>query len=188
LAYRNTKGFIKKLRYVLLDMDKTKDEMPEYLKSELDEIFKAGKNPRYFRRTMQDFYFIWYIISDINLEMVKHHRLNIKSEIKEIIIYLKNIPASDAYENKGLQTFYKMSNKFKEKYKMSDRKLTLTELEKLELIRNQNNKSNISGAPIFLGDDFEVDHETPLSKGGEDDLSNLKIVHKDENRAKGSKL
>jgi uncharacterized protein with ParB-like and HNH nuclease domain len=188
LAFKNTKGFIKKLKYVLLDMDKTKDELPEYLKNELDEIFKAGKNPRYFRRTMQDFYFIWHIISDLNLEMVKHQRLNIKSEIKEIIVYLKTIPASDAYENKGLHTFYEMSNKFKEKYKINDRKLTLTESEKLNLIRDQNNKSNISGAPIFLGDDFEVDHEIPLSKGGRDDLSNLKIVHKDENREKGSKF
>ncbi|MBK7466995.1 MAG: hypothetical protein IPJ43_09305 [Saprospiraceae bacterium] len=91
-ASRNIKSFIKKIKYVLLDQDKSKEELFEYLKNELDEIFKAGKDPRYFRRTMQDFYFLWLIINEINFDMIKYHRLTIKAEIKEIIKYLKTFP------------------------------------------------------------------------------------------------
>lgn len=187
IAFKNIKGFIKKLKYVLLDQDKTKDEIIDYLKNELDELFKAGKNPKYFRRTMQDFYFIYYILGDINLEMVKFHRLTIKREIAEIIRYLKNIPETDSQDNIGLNKFVKLVAEFKEKYKVQERKISLTEMQKLEMIKAQNSQSNISGAPIFLGDDIEVDHEIPISTGGLDEFENLKIVHKDENRTKGSK-
>jgi hypothetical protein len=188
LAQRNIKSFIKKLKYVLLDKDKNKEELFDYLKLELDEIFKAEKQPKYFRRTMQDFYFIWYLLSDINFEMVKHCRIEIKKEIKEIFNYLKNIPQDDWKDNSGFIKFLSLTKTFKEKYQLQERKIILSEQEKLRLIHSQNNKSNISDAPIFLGDDIEVDHEFPLSKGGKDEIENLKIVHKDENREKGSKI
>jgi hypothetical protein len=187
-AQRNIKSFIKKLKYVLLDKDKNKEELFDYLKLELDEIFKAEKQPKYFRRTMQDFYFIWYLLSDINFEMVKHCRIEIKKEIKEIFNYLKNIPQDDWKDNSGFNKFLSLTKTFKEKYQLQERKIILSEQEKLRLILSQNNKSNISNAPIFLGDDIEVDHEFPLSKGGKDEIENLKIVHKDENREKGSKI
>jgi uncharacterized protein with ParB-like and HNH nuclease domain len=187
IAQKNIKSFIKKLKYVLLDRDKSKDDLFEYLKTELDEIFKAEKQPKYFRRTMQDFYFMWYLLSDINFEMVKFHRIEIKKEIKNLFNYLKNIPESDWKDNKGFLKFINQVEIFKNKYKIQERKLLLNESEKLKLIRAQNNQSNISRAPIFLGDDIEVDHEFPISKGGKDEIENLKIVHKDENREKGSK-
>ncbi len=187
VAQKNIKSFIKKLKYVLLDKDKNKEELFEYLKSELDEIFKAEKQPKYFRRTMQDFYFMWYLLSDINFEMVKFSRIEIKKEIKEIFNYLKNIPENDWKDNRGFLKFINQVEIFKNKYKIQERKLILSESEKLNLIRAQNNQSNISSAPIFLGDDIEVDHEFPISKGGKDEIENLKIVHKDENRGKGSK-
>lgn len=187
IAQKNIKSFIKKLKYVLLDKDKNKDELYEYLKLELDEIFKAEKQPKYFRRTMQDFYFMWYLLSDINFEMVKFYRIEIKKEIKGIFNYLKNIPENDWKENKGFLKFINQVEIFKDKYKIQERKLILDENAKLQLIKAQNNQSNISSAPIFLGDDIEVDHEFPISKGGKDEIENLKIVHKDENRGKGSK-
>lgn len=187
-ASKNIKSFIKKLKYILLDKDKSKEELFDYLRNELDEVFKAGKDPRYFRRTMQDFYFIWLMINDINFEMIKFHRISLKSEIKEIFVYLKNIPENDFAENTGLNKFNNLVLEFKNKYKISERKLILTESEKLKLIESQRNISNISGAPIFLGDDIEVDHEFPIAKGGKDEIENLKIVHKDENREKGAKI
>jgi 5-methylcytosine-specific restriction endonuclease McrA len=186
-AHKNIKSFIKKLKYILLDCDKSKDELFDYLRLEIDEIFKAEKSPKYFRRTMQDFYFLWYLVSDINFEMVKYHRIEIKKEIKKMFNYLKNIPKDDWKANKGMEKFTRDSTQFKNKYKLEQRKITLNEKEKLRLIQSQNNESNISGAPIFLGDDIEVDHELPISKGGKDEIENLKIVHKDENREKGSK-
>lgn len=187
-ASRNIKSFIKKLKYILLDKDLPKEELYNYLKNELDEIFKAGKDPRYFRRTMQDFYFIWLIINDINFEMIKFHRISMKNEIKNIFCYFKNIPDTDYSENQGFKKFNDLVSEFKNKYKISERKLTLNESEKLKLIESQRNLSNISGAPIFSGDDIEVDHVIPLAKGGKDEYDNLKIVHKDENRSKGARI
>lgn len=188
IAAKNIKSFIKKVKYVLLDKDTTKDELFDYLRIELDEVFKAGKDQRYFRRTMQDFYFLWLIINDLNFDMIKLHRLSMKSQIKDMFKYLKNIPIEDNSDNRGLYQFKKMLTHFKNSYKIAERKISLTENDKLKLIENQKNVSNISGAPIFLGDDIEVDHEFPISKGGKDEIENLKIVHKDENREKGSKI
>ncbi|AEV97455.1 hypothetical protein A4D02_35740 [Niastella koreensis] len=187
-AIKNIKSFIKKLKYVLLDKDKPRDEVFDYLKHELDEIFKAGKDPRYFRRTLQDFYFIWLMISEINFEMIKYHRLQIKERVKLLFMYLKNIPLADSQNNKGLHEFLRTLNELKEEYKMIERKILLTEEHKLNLIKQQQGMSAISNAPIFLGDDIEVDHEIPISKGGKDEIENLNIVHKDENRKKGASL
>lgn len=187
-ALKNVKSFIKKLKYVLLDKDCSKEELPEYLENELNEIFKAGKSPKYFRRTMQDIYMTWFLIHEINFEMIKHHRMSIKAEIKSLFSYFKNFPEEDQQNNKGYEKFMKAVSVFREKYKVADRKLFLSENEKLELIRKQNNESNISGAPIFLGDEIELDHEFPISKGGADVIENLKVVHKDENREKGSNI
>ena len=101
--------------------------------------------------------------------------------------YLKSIPETDWKENKGMTKFTSDSRLFKAKYKLDQRKIILNEQEKLKLIKFQKNESNISGALIFLGDDIEVDHEFPISKGGKDEIYNLKIVHKDENREKGTR-
>jgi hypothetical protein len=187
-ASKNIKSFIKKIKYILLDQDKMKEELFDYLKIELDDLFKAGKDPRNFRRTMQDFYFLWLLINEINFDMIKFHRLTIKKEIKDIFKYFKNIPESESNDNKGLDSFNQKLSDFKTKYKTFERKIRLTENEKLELIGLQKSVSNISGAPIFLGDDIEVDHEFPLAKGGPDEIDNLKIVQKDENREKSSKI
>ncbi|MEQ9424594.1 MAG: DUF262 domain-containing protein [Cyclobacteriaceae bacterium] len=187
-ALKNVKSFIKKLKYVLLDKDCTKEELSEYLESELNEIYKAGKSPKYFRRTMQDIYMTWFLIHDINFEMIKHHRIAIKEEIKSMFSYFKSFPEEDQENNIGFEKFMNTFSEFRKKYQVADRKLVLSESEKLALIRKQNNESNISGAPIFLGDEIELDHEFPLSKGGEDTIDNLKVVHKDENREKGSKM
>jgi hypothetical protein len=186
-AHKNIKSFIKKLKYILLDKDKSKDELFYYLRTELDEVLKAEKKPKYFRRTMQDFYFLWYFISEINFEMIKFYRIEIKYEIKQMFNYLKNIPETDWKENRGMSKFKSDALLFKDKYKIDQRKIILSEKDKLKLIHSQKNESNISGAPIFLGDDIEVDHEFPIAKGGKDVIENLKIVHKDENREKGSK-
>jgi 5-methylcytosine-specific restriction endonuclease McrA len=65
--------------------------------------------------------------------------------------------------------------------------LKLTEEEKREFIKEQNNVSPYSGAPVFVGDDIEVDHIDSLATGGDDEKNNLQILHKDENREKSAK-
>ncbi|YAF95719.1 MAG: HNH endonuclease [Nodularia sp. CChRGM 3473] len=55
------------------------------------------------------------------------------------------------------------------------------------MLKEQGNVCAISGAPLFIGDEIEVDHSIPLSIGGADSTENLQIVHKDSNRIKGAK-
>ena len=102
--------------------------------------------------------------------------------------YLKNIPESDFTNNSGFNKFQLALDIFRANYQKQSRKLRLSETEKLDLIKQQDGKSSISDAPIFLGDDIEVDHTDPLAIGGEDKIENLGIAHKDENRSKGSKI
>ena len=186
-SIKNTESFIAKLKIVLLDKDKESNELFDYLKSELDLILKGGKEPGSFRRTTQDFYILWQLLHEINLEMIRFHRISVKQDLGEIIKYIKNIPEQDIFDNNGFKKYTKLLEEFKEKYKKDVRKIKLTEQQKLQLISEQNNKSGISDAPVFLGDDIEADHTKPIAIGGKDDMSNIKIVHKDENRAKGSK-
>jgi hypothetical protein len=186
-SIKKVKSFVQKLKYVILDCDKTKDELYDYLKNELDLLFKANKETRYFKRTKQDFYIIWYLLSKINLEMVKYHRLEMKERLFNIFNYMKNIPEEAWLNNQGYNNFINLCDSFVNQYSIEHRRLTLSENEKHELIKSQQNLSPLSSSPIFLGDDIEVDHTIALAIGGSDSLENVTVVHKDENRTKGSK-
>lgn len=186
-AIKEVKAFIKKVKYVLLDQDKTKDQLFEFLRLELDELFKSGREGRYTRRTKQDIYIIWKMLLDINFEMVKYHRIQIKKDIKGIYVRLKNIPEDLHIDNKGLERFQNDLKKFKEKYSMDKRKIRLSESEKAMLIKEQGNKCSITGSPVFLGDDIEIDHIEPLAIGGKDKVENLGVTQADDNRIKGTK-
>lgn len=186
-AIKSVKSFVKKLKYVLLDENKTSSELSDYLNLELDKLYKADKESRYFRRTIQDFYFTWMLLESLNFEMVKYHRLEIKKEMQSIFAFIKNIPEEYQENNLGLKEFYERLEDFKSKYAIQTRKVRLTEDEKLQLINEQGNRSSLSEAPVFLGDDIEVDHTNPLALGGNDSRENLGIAHKEENRKKGAK-
>jgi len=186
-AIKGAEAFVKKLKTVLLDADKTKDELWEYLRTELDNIFRGGKDSRRFKRTLQDYYVLWQFLGSLNLEMVKFNRLTMKQEMKALFKYIKNIPEEEHLENKGFQKYESLLRSFKKDYKKADRKLALSEAQKLAMIKGQKNMSALSGAPMFLGDDIEVDHSHALATGGKDELENLQMTHQDENRAKGSR-
>jgi uncharacterized protein with ParB-like and HNH nuclease domain len=177
---------IKKIKYVLIDRDVSKDEISDFLRSELDSVLNGGKIESGFRRRIQDFYFVWMLIEKVNFEMVKYHRIEMKKDISKILNYAKNIPQEFHEAGKGMRQFNQLLNEFHTKYQQSDRKIRLNEKEKLDLIRKQDNKSSLSGAPIFLGDDIEIDHVTPISIGGDDSIDNLGVAHKIENREKGA--
>ncbi len=180
-------SFIYKVRLVLLDKDiPEKPELMNYLKSELDGFYKARKETSNFKRTKQDFYILWYALNPLNLQMVKHFRLEIKKELQDIFYNMKNVPPAAHSNERGAENFIKLINNFHQKYKVQVRKTKLSESEKENLIKQQGNRCAISGAPIFLGDDIEVDHKNPLALGGEDTKDNLQIAHKDSNRRKGA--
>ena len=119
--------------------------------------------------------------------MVKFHRIEMKNDILEIFKFIKTIPEEFQDGTLGYDHYMKMVSDFHDKYKKDARKIKLTEDEKRTLIKEQRNKSSLSSAPIFLGDDIEVDHIQPLAVGGKDEKDNLGIAHKEENRQKGSK-
>ncbi|HEY9297136.1 MAG TPA: HNH endonuclease [Phormidium sp.] len=186
-SIKNVESFIYKVRLVLLDKDiPEKPELMNYLKSELDGFYKARKESSSFKRTKQDFYIIWYALNPLNLQMIKHFRLEIKKELQDIFYNMKNVPPAAHSNERGAENFIKLINNFHQKYKVQARKTKLSESEKENLIKQQGNRCAISGAPIFLGDDIEVDHKNPLALGGEDTKDNLQIAHKDSNRRKGA--
>ena len=185
-SLKSVKSTIKVIKHILIDRDVTKENLSDFLQSELDYVISGGKPDKGFRRRIQDIYFLWILIRNVNFEMARFHRIQMKKEITEIFSFVKNISSRYQDNNKGIMEFQRRAAEFNNKYLTDKRRIRLNEEEVQNLIREQQNSSSISGAPIFLGDDIEVDHIKPISIGGKDDLKNLGIAHKSENRKKGS--
>lgn len=181
---KDTFTFIKKLRTLLIDRDLSDDEIDEYLKSSLDEILNPNSN-RYFRRTFQDFYFLWLFLNPINVEMLKHHRDAIREEVKNFFKYFKDLPEADS--DNGLELFNNRIDDFLSRFTAERRNLRLTSEQVKEKISKQKNICPLSNSPIYFGDDIEIDHIVPLAIGGPDTYENLQVVHKEANRKKGVK-
>lgn len=56
--------------------------------------------------------------------------------------------------------------------------------ELMTLLEEQNNTCALSGLPIRLGEEIELDHIYPVSKGGSKSLDNVHWVLKSVNRMK----
>lgn len=181
-SIKNVESLIKKLKIVLLDQDIQNENLDEYLKNELNRLFSP--HTQNARRTTQSFYLLWIILDDIKLEMIKQHRKDMKDEISNIFLGIKNTS-----ENTDVIRFFNSKvAQFKENYKVTNRRIKLTEEEKSRLISKQENVCPICKNPLFIGDEIEVDHCNPLSLGGRDSFLNLQVVHKDCNREKRAKL
>ncbi|MEG4319978.1 MULTISPECIES: DUF262 domain-containing protein [unclassified Microcoleus] len=181
---KNLESFVRKVKLILLDRDVQggKEKLDIFFGEELNLLFKAQRQVRSFRRTKQDFYILWYLLNPLNLEMVKFHRLSIKKNLQNIFSNSR-----DTSKTFTKIRFLSTVQDFHKKYAINPRQTQLSETEKLEKLRGQDNRCAISGAPLFIGDDIEVDHNTPLSIGGVDSIENLQITHSDSNRKKGSK-
>jgi len=178
---KNVETFIRKVKIILLDRDfHDSEELDEYIKNEMSKLFYSKSN----RRTTQSFYSLWIILNDINLEMVKKHRIELKKEIRDIFEKMKNIQD----EEDGLEIYKDILSTFKQKYNYNSRKINLSKNEKNNLILKQNNICPICKNALFIGDEIEVDHTNPLAIGGRDSFLNLQVVHKDCNRKKGAKI
>ena len=182
-AIKAVESFIKKIKIVLLDRDIVgeKSILYKFFADELNSLFKAQRQIRSFRRTKQDFYILWYLLAPLNLEMVKENRLDIKKDLQNFFYLLKN--DSEIYK----ATFLSKVQEFHAKYSVDKRQAKLSEADKFEMLKEQGNRCAISGTPLFIGDEIEVDHNVPISIGGVDSIENLQITHKDSNRKKGAK-
>lgn len=181
-SIKNVESFIKKLKLILLDKDISNEKMDEYLKIELNNLFSP--NRRGTRRTTQGFYSLWIILYDIKMEMVRKYRHEMKKEISDIYLGMRN-----ADENTDVVMFFRTRvAQFKDKYKTESRKIKLSDDEKNNLILKQGNICPVCKGKLYIGDEIEVDHCNPLALGGRDSFLNLKVVHKSCNREKQAKL
>lgn len=181
---KETRSFIRKVRLLLISED-VENDVDDYLRCELDKVFNPN-NRKGYKRTFQDFYILWFVVSPINLEMIKDRRVELRIEVEDIFNYIKDIPEehSGGY---GYDHFLENVNRIHTDYVPEKRKINLSVDEVKLLIEKQNNMCPISITPMFFGDDIEVDHVVPLAIGGKDSIENLQVVHKDSNRKKGSK-
>lgn len=182
-SIKGVESFIKKLKLILLDKNiPDKNELINYYKSELDNISLQKNNVR----TQLTFYVLWFALNEINLAMVQKNRLTLKEEIQDLFKFMRTL-SIEKTNGKGVQIFTVKVFQLKSKYQIEERKLKLTEAEKNELILKHNNKSPLTDAPIFIGDDIEIDHINPLALKGSDKKENLQPTHPNENRKKGAK-
>jgi hypothetical protein len=177
-SIKDIENFIRKLKMVIID--KQIDDDLSYANEELNKIMNVVRKSR---RTLQSFYALWYLINPINSEMIRLHRLQIKSELSNIFNFTKNIETEN-----GVDQFGKIVNTFWDKYKVSRRKIVLKDDEKKNLIEKQNNMCPLCNAMIFNGDEIEIDHKKPIAVGGRDSFINLQVVHKECNRKKRSQF
>lgn len=155
------------------------DTINEYLKNELNLIFKVKANST--RRSLQDFYALWYIIQPLNIEMIRRNREVIKEELQIIFTFMKEIP-----EN-SLSDFLNRVNEFNEKYKINQRKLKLPVDKVEEIIKRQNFICPICKEKLYIGDITNNDHIVALAIGGDDEIENIQVTHESCNHEKGCK-
>lgn len=176
----NIKGiesFIKKIRLILVS--ENVENINEYLTKELSSIFQVKANLK--RRSLQDFYALWYIIHPLNIEMIRSNREQIKIDLKDIFKFIKKAP-----EN-AINEFQRKVNNFQIKYATQTRKLKLSTDEINEMIKKQNNICPICKEKLFIGDITHNDHVVALAIGGEDNLKNIQVTHESCNMEKGCK-
>jgi hypothetical protein len=185
-SIKHVESFIKNLRLIILDKDIDNGDVDSFLKEELNLIFDADRKLPVFLRRFQDFYMLWYILSDLNYHMAKYHRESIKNQLKELFVYMKNFSKADSEIIK--QGFSERLEIIKGNFKKEDRKLRLTEKEKKLLIKSQGNLCALTSTAIYYGDDLHYDHKIALAIGGADTIDNIQVTHADANRAKGVKV
>jgi hypothetical protein len=177
--------FIRKLKMLLIE-DDVEENLDGYLKKELDDLFYLT-HTKTARRTLQNFYALWYVLSKPSYEMVKYHRHNIKKDVTELFKYTKSLSQEDQ-NGVGLTKYKGMVDDFWDNYSVDERKIKLSNDEKLGLLKKQNNICPICNSKLYISDDLEVDHRIPLAIGGKEKFLNLQLAHRDCNRKKGVRL
>ncbi|MBU0962714.1 MAG: DUF262 domain-containing protein [Nanoarchaeota archaeon] len=177
-SIKNIELLILKIRTLLITSDIDKDKLDSYLENELNSLFGLKS-----RRRLQNFYFLYSMINEINIEMIREKRQEIFQDIQKIYEKLNQVKET---ENEDI--YFEILSNLRDKYDLDKRKVILNDDEKKQLLKNQNNICPICSLSLFYGENIEVDHIKPISKGGRDDIINLQMVHADCNKRKGSKI
>ena len=96
-SIRSTESFLKKLKLILIDKEVQNEE--EYLAKELTRVFNV-KNKKWYSRTLQDFYTLWYLIHFINYERILSYRTKIKRDLIALFEFIKNVEGREDNPNK----------------------------------------------------------------------------------------
>lgn len=178
-AIKRTESFIRRIRTILTDRDT--DNLDEYLDTELTRFFNlAGK--KYYVRKLKDFYALWYMTYELPMEVVVRRRSEIRADL-DALLRLTRLENSD--DESDASQYISRVELFRRKYAIDDRKMRLTDEQRREMIKQQNNKCPICDGELFSTDDIEVDHVVPIAAQGADSMENAQIVHTICNRKKG---
>ncbi|GAA0752046.1 GmrSD restriction endonuclease domain-containing protein [Clostridium sartagoforme] len=172
-------SFIKKLELILIDQDLLDKKRDDFLKDELNKLFQIKANSS--RRSLQDLYSLWYILSPLNINMIKQYREKIKEDISVLFIMAKDVPED------SLEYYKQKVNEFNDLYISQKRKLKLNYSEVVKLIKMQNNTCPICRGSLYIGDLTHNDHIKAIAIGGSDTKENIQVVHSSCNLNKGIK-
>lgn len=172
-------SFIKRKVKTLLIETNVSHDVDTHLKEELTVLFGAG------RRTRNLFYVLWYILCRINYSMIVAHRDTLKARIHQTMRFIGN--TETVSEDKAIEFFHGLVSSIWEDHSLAARKLKLNQKEISSRIIAQDNICPLCRAPLFIGEEVEVDHILPIAIGGSDTPDNIQIVHWICNREKGNK-
>ena len=177
---RAVESFIKrKVKPLLIDED-VHGDIDLYLSKELSGLFDSS------RRTRNQFYVLWYVLSGISTTMIVQERGRIRVRIGQVMRFIKS--TETVTEEAAIEVFHDMVTRIWEDHRQDGRKLRLSDAEKESRIREQGNICPLCKKSLYTTDDVEVDHITPISLGGKDTAQNIQVVHWICNRVKGNKI
>ena len=121
-SIRSTDTLLKKLKMILIENDI--DNEDEYLAAELTLLFNVKKQ-KWYSRTLQDFYTLWYLIHFINQERIISDRSIIKKDLLSLKTCKaeKKIPIKSKSSTRKYPNTKKSIKKLTEKFHFQKKKL-----------------------------------------------------------------
>jgi hypothetical protein len=180
VTLKELESLIKKTEIVLINSDVAPKDREDFLVEALNRLFHIKSQNK--RRPFEMFYLLWLMLHRITRSQVLANRDAIRADVSHITsVFKQEKQASESASPNHIRTLIR---EFWQKFGTSSREIRLSEVEKREMIADQENKCPYCGSQLFYGDEIEIDHAIPISLGGKDVIENLQILHKICNRKK----